>query len=276
MTLTNLQFTAVLSGRITVGAILKRLGSIGLFYLLLGLGGALVTLIGYSISALPLAGTIQHFIRDSIAAVVQEIGIFLPNLLGAIAILLIGWIVARISQLVVKRGLKLVEFTMLAKQAGIDGFLEKGGVKQSSSDLLATLVYWLVMLIVLVTALNVAGLEGTSQLLNEIVLYIPNIIVAIIVVVVGLYAASFVAALVRTVAANAGIEEAGLVAGLARYALIVFSFAIALNQLRIGEGIVANGFLLLFGAACLAGALSVGLGAREFVARYLRERFGKK
>ncbi len=79
----------------------------------------------------------------------------------------------------------------------------------------------------------------------------------------------------RTAAANAGIEEAGVVAALARYALIIFTFAIALVQLKIGEEIVANGFLILFGAACLAAALAVGLGARETVAKYLRDRFGK-
>ncbi len=65
-------------------------------------------------------------------------------------------------------------------------------------------------------------------------------------------------------------------AGLARYALIVFTFAIALNQLRIGEDIVANGFVILFGAACLAAALAVGLGSRDVVARYMNERFGRR
>ena len=67
-----------------------------------------------------------------------------------------------------------------------------------------------------------------------------------------------------------------MVAVVARYALIIFTFAIALNQLRIGEDIVANGFLILFGAACLAGALAVGLGSREVVARYMEERFRMK
>ncbi len=219
---------------------------------------------------------IEETIRDSLDAFIRAIANFLPNILAAIVILLVGWIVAKVLKAVVRRGLRLVKFPVLAEKAGIDGFLEKGGVKLSSTDLLAVLVYWLVMLIVLLTAVNVLRLEMASQLLNQILLYIPNIIVAVIVIVVGLYAASFVAGLVRMAAANAGIEEAGLVAGLARWALIIFTFAIALNQLRIGEDIVANGFLVLFGAACLAAALAVGLGAREIVTRSLEERFGKK
>ncbi len=223
----------------------------------------------------PSSQTIQEIVRDSIGAFLNGIGDFLPNILAALLILFVGWIIARVFKAGVGRVLRTIKFPMLAERAGIDGFLKTGGVKQTSTELLAVLVYWLIMLIVLVTAVNALRLEMASQLLNQIMLYIPNIIVAVIVLVVGLYAANFVAGLVRTAAANAGIAEAEIVAALARYALIVFTFAIALNQLRIGEDIVANGFLILFGAACLAGALAVGLGAREVVNRYMNERFGK-
>ena len=219
---------------------------------------------------------IQEIIRDSVAAFLEGVGDFLPNILAAILILIIGWLIARVFRGAVRRGLQLIKFPTIAEKAGIDGFLQTGGVKQSSTDLVAVLVYWLVMLMVLLTTVNALRLEVASQLLNEILLYIPNIIVAVIVLVVGLYAANFVAGLVRTAAANAGIAEAEVVAVLARYALIIFTFAIALNQLRIGEDIVANGFLILFGAACLAGALAVGLGSREVVARYMEDRFRMK
>ncbi len=219
---------------------------------------------------------IQDIIQDSIGSFVSGIGEALPNILAAVVILLVGWIVAKILKAAVGRGLKLVRFPTLAEKAGIDGFLEKGGIKRSSTDLLGVLVYWLVMLLVLVTAVNALGLEVASQLLNQILLYIPNIIVAVVVVAVGLYAANFVSALVMTAAANAEIEEATFVAALSKYALIIFTFAIALNQLRIGEEIVANGFLILFGSASLAAALAVGLGGRETVARYLQRRFGNE
>jgi hypothetical protein len=223
----------------------------------------------------PSSQTIQEIVRDSIGAFLNGIGDFLPNILAALLILFVGWIIARVFKAGVGRVLRTIKFPMLAERAGIDGFLKTGGVKQTSTDLLAVLVYWLVMLFVLVTAVNALRLDMASQLLNQIMLYIPNIIVAVIVLVVGLYAANFVAGLVRTTAANAGIAEAEIIAALARYALIIFTFAMALNQLRIGEDIVANGFLILFGAACLAGALAVGLGSREVVNRYMNARFGK-
>jgi hypothetical protein len=219
---------------------------------------------------------IQNIIQDSISAFVRGIGEALPNILAAFVILIVGWIIAKVLKAGTGRLLKLVKFPTLTKRAGIDDFLAKGAVKQSSSDIIAVLVYWLVMLIVLVTAINALGLEVASELLNQILLYIPNIIVAVIVVAVGLYAANFIGALVRTAAANAGIKEAGLVAALSRWALIIFTLAIALEQLRIGRDIVSYGFLIIFGAAALAAALAVGLGGREVVGGYLSERFGKK
>ena len=223
----------------------------------------------------PASQPIQEIVSDSISSFLNGISDFLPNVLAALFILFVGWIIARVFKAGVGRVLRTIKFPMLAERAGIDGFLKTGGVKQTSTDLLAVLVYWLIMLIVLVTMVNALRLEMASQLLNQIMLYIPNIIVAVVVLVVGLYAANFVGGLVRTAAANAGIAEAEVVAALARYALIIFTFAIALNQLRIGEDIVANGFLILFGAACLAGALAVGLGSRDVVNRYMNERFGK-
>lgn len=217
----------------------------------------------------------QDIIQDSVSAFMRGIAEYLPNILAAIIILIVGWILAKILKAAVLRGLKLVKFPTLTEKGGIDGFLAKGGVKQTTTDVVAVLVYWLVMLIVLVTAVNALELQVASQLLNQILLYIPNIIVAVIVVAVGLYAAQFIGALVRTATANAGIEEAELVGTLSRYALVVFAIAIALEQLQIGQEIVTNGFLILFGAAALGAALAVGLGAREIVTRYLNDRFGK-
>lgn len=215
----------------------------------------------------------MDIIGESVGSFLRGIGEFLPHILAAIIILVVGWLLARTLKYGVNQALTSAKFPKLAKQAGIDDFLARGGVRRSSTDLAATLVYWLVMLIVLVTAVNALRLEVASQLLNRILLYIPNIIAAVIVVVVGMYAATFVATLVRTAAANAGIEEAGFVAALARYALLIFTFAIALNQLGIGQNVVGPSVLILFGGICLATAIAVGLGARDLVQRYLEKRF---
>ncbi|MGH7545696.1 MAG: mechanosensitive ion channel family protein [Gemmatimonadota bacterium] len=217
----------------------------------------------------------MDIIGESVGTFLRGLGAFLPRILAAIVILVVGWIVARILRAGVARGLTMANFPRLAKQAGIEDFLGKGGVRRSSSDVLATLVYWLVMLMVLVTAVNALRLEAASRLLGQVLLYIPNVIAAVIVIVVGMYAAGFVATLVRTAVANAGIEEAGFAAEVARYGLVIFTFAIALNQLGIGKNLIAPAVLIVFGAAGLAAAISVGLGAKDVVGRYLQKKFGK-
>ncbi len=219
---------------------------------------------------------IQDIISDSVGAFIRGIGEFLPNILAAIVILIVGWIIAKLLKAVVGRGLRAIRFPSLTAKAGIDDFLKTGGVEKSTTDLVAVLVYWLVMLIVLVAAVTALQLEAASTVLNQILFYIPNIIVAVIVVAVGLYAATFVSALVRTAVANAGIEQAEFVAAISRYAMIIFTFAIALEQLGIGRDIVTNGFLVLLGAASFAAVLAVGLGARDVVAKYLEELIRKK
>ncbi|MCH8145430.1 MAG: hypothetical protein IIA55_12005 [Gemmatimonadetes bacterium] len=219
---------------------------------------------------------IQDIISDSVGAFLRGIGEFLPNILAAIVILIVGWIIAKLLKMAVGRGLRVIRFPSLTAKAGIDDFLKTGGVEKSTTDLIAVLVYWLVMLIVLVAAVSALQLEAASTVLNQILFYIPNIIVAVIVVAVGLYAANFVSAIVQTAVANAGIEQAEFVAAISRYAMIIFTFAIALEQLGIGRDIVTNGFLVLLGAASFAAALAVGLGARDVVAKYLEELIRKK
>ena len=101
---------------------------------------------------------IQDIIRESFGSFVSGIGDFLPSLLAAFLILIVGWIVAKVLKAAVGRGLKLIRFPTLTAKAGIDEFLTTGGLTRTATDLLGVLVYWLVMLIVLVTAVNALGL----------------------------------------------------------------------------------------------------------------------
>ena len=108
----------------------------------------------------------------------NEIAVALPQIIGALLILLIGWILARIVKRLSIKGLKLVRFNYLTEKSGIEKFLEKGGVKVSSIDVIGTLIYWIIMLAVILATLNSLKLTAASTLFNQIMLYIPNIIVA--------------------------------------------------------------------------------------------------
>jgi hypothetical protein len=213
-------------------------------------------------------------------AFLSKVAAFLPNLLAALLILLAGWAAAKFVRLVVFRFLLAVRFDLASERAGIDDVLARAEISQSSAELVATLVYWLTNLLVLMTAVNILGLTAVSDLLNQILLYVPKVIAAVVVLILGLFFANFLSGIIKAAAANANIAEADLFGNVARYAVIVFTGAIALQELGIGAELVRSVFNIIFGAVALALALAFGLGskdiARDWLQRYLAESRERK
>jgi len=203
-------------------------------------------------------------------AFATKITAFLPELIGAIIIFVAGWIIARLVKLAVERLLKLVRFDKATEKTGVQEFLKKGGIVRVPSEIIGSLVYWFLMILVIIAALDALGLPIVSDLLNSIFLYIPNVVAAIIVLILGFLLGNLLSAVVRTAASNAGLKNAKGLGDLALYAIVFFSGAIALIQLGIGEEIVTAAFGIAFGAAALALALAFGLGGREVAAEYLK------
>jgi hypothetical protein len=129
------------------------------------------------------------------------------------------------------------------------------------------------MLVALITAVNTLGLSSVSDLLSQVLLYVPKVIAAVVVLILGLFFANFLAGVIKTAAANAGLVEADLLAALARYAIVTFTAAVTLEELEIAAELVRAAFAILLGAAALAAALAFGLGckdlARDWMIRYL-------
>jgi hypothetical protein len=213
-------------------------------------------------------------------AFVARVATFLPSLLGALLILLVGWVVAKFVRLLVFRFLLAVRLDLASEKAGIDDVLIRADIRQSPAELVAVLVQWLVMLIVLMTAVNTLGLSSVSDLLNQILLYIPKVIAAVIALILGLFFANLLAGIIKTAAANAGLVEAEALSSLTRYAIIAFTVAVTLEELGIAAELVRSAFVILFGAVALAAALAFGLGckdlAREWMIRYLDSARARK
>ena len=123
-------------------------------------------------------------VLDSVRSFLVQLGEFLPKLLAVIIILIIGWLIARLLNFVVVRGLKLANFNVVTDKAGIDKFLKQGGIRKTTIDILGLLVYWLVILGTLLVAFNTLGLGVVSELFSRIVLFIPNVIVAVLILAV--------------------------------------------------------------------------------------------
>src|SRR3989338_8300117 len=170
-------------------------------------------------------------ITQPVQSLVNQLMAFLPTFLGALAILLVGWIIAQVIKGFVVRVLRV--FDKLADQVQLSSVLAKGGIKRKFSELLGEIVYWLVMLAVVMAALNALQLTVAAELFQSVVTYLPNVIAAVFILVVGVFAAAFLATTVRTAASNAGILQSHLLSQAVQTIVVVFALVAALKQLHI-------------------------------------------
>jgi hypothetical protein len=212
---------------------------------------------------------------DSSQQFLNAIAISLPRILGAILILIIGWIIAKLLKRGLIKLLYLVKFNYLTEKTGIDKFLKEGGAKLNSIGIIGTLFYWILMLIVLIATLNSLNLTAASTLFNEIMMYFPNIIVAIVILIIGIYLARMASQITKTSLKGMKEKTSGLISQIAFIAIIILTIFITLGQLNIATEIVTSAFSIIFGAICLALALAFGLGGREKAAEILDELMKK-
>ncbi|HEX7972662.1 MAG TPA: hypothetical protein VF501_10765 [Thiobacillus sp.] len=196
---------------------------------------------------------------------------YVPQLLAAMLLLFVGWLLANVARTGVMKLLDVLHFDHLAERTGIEAFLKQGNLDVSLSRLLAKLAYWIIIFIVIVTVSNSLGLHMVADLFNKIVLYIPNIIVAILVLVFGVLVARFINRLVFAYLNNIGVQGALTLSTLAEYGVIIFVVFVALEQLAIGTSLLTAAFQIGFGAIGLAFALAFGLGGREWAAGVIKK-----
>jgi len=208
---------------------------------------------------------------DPVSGILTRAVNFLPTLISAFAVIIIGWFVAKAIQKITSKVFSWLKLDMLSDKSGLSNLLSKGGIKQTFSQLLSVLLYWFVMLLVFISALNILQLNVLAQLMDKIIFYIPNVIAAVFVVVVGMYLASFLSGLVKTAMRGIGVQEAHFLGNLTRGVVILFALVISLQQLRIQAGILSFALQVALGSIGLAIGLAFGLGGRETASRMLEE-----
>jgi len=213
----------------------------------------------------------KNLIVEPVTQMLTRIMAYLPVLLGALIILIVGWIVAKSIKRIVDWLLKAVRFDTLADKAGISEILRKGDLKISAREVVSSIVYWLIIIMVLVMTVDALGLPKASDVLSSLFAYVPKVIAALLVLVVAMFLASFVSGIVRTAAGNANLPKPEIFAGISRWAIIIFAVTISLEQLGIAPLLVTGTFNIILGGVCLALALAFGLGGKDAAAKYLEE-----
>ncbi|HZU11504.1 MAG TPA: small-conductance mechanosensitive ion channel [Chloroflexota bacterium] len=194
----------------------------------------------------------------------------IPKIIGFLLILIIGWIIASLIAAIVDRLLHAVKFNDVAERSGVAGFVRDMGVNTDSSGVLSTIVKWFIRLIVLVAAFDALGLPTVSHVLNSFLLWIPNLVVALVVLVIGGLIAKALSAVVRGATAESGLGNPNLLATLTKWTVWGFAFIVALNQIGIAATLVDTLFMGFVGAMALAFGLAFGLGGRETASRIVQ------
>jgi hypothetical protein len=199
----------------------------------------------------------------------------IPRVIGFIVVLVVGWIVASLLGKMIRGVLHAVKFDGLAQRAGFAGFVEKTGVKTDSSGFLASAVEWFIKLIVLVVAFDALGLPAVSDVLRQLLLWLPNLVVGLVVLVIGGLLANAASALVRGATSKAGFDNPDRLGKVAAVAVWAFAIVIAVNQIGIAATLVNTLFMGVVGAVAIAVALAFGLGGRETAAEIVRKWYAQ-
>jgi hypothetical protein len=208
-------------------------------------------------------------LRASLANALSMFLTAIPRIIGFAVVLIIGWFVASLLAKGVAALLRAIRFNDLAQRSGFAGFVQNMGVRRDPAGVIADVAKWFVRLIVLVVAFDTLGLPAVSNVLQQLLLWLPNLIVALAVLVIGGLAAGALSRVVRGATAQAGFANPDTLATVAKVAVWGFAIVVAVNQLGIATNLINILVIGVIGAVALACGLAFGLGGRDRAAAVL-------
>lgn len=203
--------------------------------------------------------------------VLGQIGQFVVNVLLVVIILIIGWVISKLIKTLVTKGLRTIKVDDLSARIELDSLLEKGGIGLSLSELVGVICYWLALLVSFMVAINAVGLTIAAELLKQVVSYIPNVIAAMFILILGMFMATILKNIVQTAANNAGLSQSKILSSIVETIVIVFAVFVALEQLQIGIRITELTLGIVLGCIGLGLALAFGLGCKDIAGRFVNE-----
>jgi len=190
---------------------------------------------------------------------------FLPEIIAALIVIIIGFIVARGLKLLVEKIVDALRIDTLLESVGFSKVLSRAKLSLKTGKLLGEIVYWILVIAFLLAAANILHLNAVSDFLNEVLLYLPNLLVAVIILVITFLFARFMKELVRHSSWAANLKEAGLVSNITWWIIVIFGCLSALYQLKIASNlinIIVGGVVVMI---ALAGGLAFGLAGKDYV-----------
>ncbi|OGD25292.1 hypothetical protein A2819_00205 [Candidatus Azambacteria bacterium RIFCSPHIGHO2_01_FULL_40_24] len=196
---------------------------------------------------------------------------FLPNFLGALVIFFVGLVIAAGLSKIVEKLVDALKLDRLLEQFGLGKILERADLRLDSGRFVGVLVQWFFVIVTLLAVSDILKLEAFSDFLKQVLLYVPNIIIAVLIMLAGVVMAAFLARLVRASVLAARLHSAHFLGALTKWSVLVFAFLAALSQLGIAGALVNTLIMGFVAMLALAGGLAFGLGGRDVAAAWLEK-----
>jgi hypothetical protein len=197
---------------------------------------------------------------------------FLPSLIGALILIIVGLIVASGLRAIVERIISALRIDSLLRKIGLTPFFERAGLQINSAKFFGLLVYWFLVVVFVLAVTDILGLYGVSLFLRDVISYIPNIIVAVLIMLATVVLANFLRSVVRASVTSARLHNPKFLGLLAWWVIVVFGFLAALIQIGIAATILNTLVTGLIAMLAIAGGIAFGLGGKDYAA-HLLERF---
>jgi hypothetical protein len=205
-------------------------------------------------------------IRTALTDMWSDLFTFVPKLLGALLLLLVGWILGKIVARIVTTALRAIRFNEVAQKADIDTFLQNAGVKMDPAAVVGNIAKWFIYLTFFLAAFNAFGLPQVSAVITDVLNFLPKVVVAIIILLAGALAGKLLAGVVQGALKSAGLAQADLFATVARFGVIAFAAIAALDTLEIAPDVVNSLWTGLVVLVVGTLVLAFGLGGRQAAA----------
>ncbi|MDP2684646.1 MAG: hypothetical protein Q8P20_06425 [bacterium] len=188
---------------------------------------------------------------------------YLPTLILALVLLFVGFILAWLFEIISRRIMKFIMLDKIVEKIGLRSLFDKAGLKVSFTRLLSGVVYWFVLLVFLASVVNVLGLNQLTDFLNSLVAYLPNVIAAVAILIIGILVANLLYGIVKNASESAKLKSSNFLASLTKWSIFVFAFIAALVQLKIASDLLTVLFTGIVVMISIAGGLAFGLGGKD-------------
>ena len=199
-----------------------------------------------------------------------------PNILGAVFLVIIGWMLAKLFSFLVGKLLKALNFNKLMDRLSELPFIKNSEFTINGVGIVKKFVYWIILLLFFISASETLGWSSVSQEIGKVITYLPKLFSALIILVIGLYIANLVRGVVSTTLGSLEISSSKLIASVAFYAIVIVISITALNQAGIDTEVITSNLIVITGAIMLAFTIAFGLGSREILSNILSATYSKK